>query len=73
MLDKVREIISDVTGLSPDEILENDCLIDDLGLDGLDIAEICAGIEDEFDIEMPDVLDIETTVSDLLDMIEERL
>lgn len=51
--EKLKEIIADVLRCNPDEITADTTLVDDLGADSLDIFQIVMGIEDIFDIEIP--------------------
>lgn len=51
--EKLKEIIADVLGCNADEITTETTFVDDLGADSLDIFQIIMGIEEEFDIEIP--------------------
>lgn len=51
--EKLQGIIAEVLNLEPDEISPNATFVDDLGADSLDIFQIIMGIEEEFDIEIP--------------------
>lgn len=51
--EKVRDIIVEVLNADPDEITPELSFIDDLGADSLDVYQIVMGIEEEFDIELP--------------------
>lgn len=53
-LEKLKDIISEVLRVDKDAITEETTFIDDLGADSLDIFQIIMGIEEEFDIEIPD-------------------
>ena len=52
-LEKLKKIIVEVLNVDQDEITEDTTFIDDLGADSLDIFQIIMGIEEEFDIEIP--------------------
>ncbi len=54
VVSKVKDLISQSLGVSPDEIVPDASFIDDLGADSLDIVELVLLIEKEFDIEIPD-------------------
>ena len=54
IVSKVKDLISQSLGVSPDEIVPDASFIDDLGADSLDIVELVMLIEKEFDIEIPD-------------------
>ena len=51
--EKLKKIIVEVLNIEEDEIKEDKTFIDDLGADSLDIFQIIMGIEEEFDIEIP--------------------
>ena len=51
--EKLRSIIVEVLNVDEDEITMNTTFVDDLGADSLDVFQIVTGIEDEFDIEIP--------------------
>ena len=52
-LDKLRTIIAEVLCVDPKEITVDTTFIDDLCADSLDVFQIVMGIEEEFDIEIP--------------------
>lgn len=54
MLEKLTQIIRDYTGNQSIELSEETMLSGDLGLSSLDLVNLAAEIEDEFDIEIPD-------------------
>ena len=49
----LQKIIAEVLNVDPDEITMDTTFVDDLGADSLDIFQIIMGIEEEFDIEIP--------------------
>ena len=51
---KVKEIIVKQLGVNEEQITPEASFIDDLGAASLDIVELIMGIEEEFDIEIPD-------------------
>ena len=51
--EKLQQIISEVLNVDVDEITPSTTFVDDLGADSLDIYQIIIGIEEEFDIEIP--------------------
>ena len=51
--EKLQSIISEVLNIEPEEIQLNTKFVDDLGADSLDLFQIIMGIEEEFDIEIP--------------------
>ena len=54
ILDKIKELVVDQTGVSADELDMDTSLMNDLEADSLDAVEIIMAIEEEFDIEIPD-------------------
>ncbi len=54
MLARLKEIIIDRLDVEEDQILPEASFVEDLGADSLDIVELIMGIEEEFDIEIPD-------------------
>ena len=72
--EKLKKVIADVLNVDPDEITMETTFVDDLGADSLDVFQIIMGIEEEFDIEIPDA-DAEkvTTVGDVVDYIKENV
>jgi acyl carrier protein len=53
-LEKLKKLIAEVLNVDPEEIKEDTTFIDDLGADSLDVFQIVMGIEDEFDIKIPE-------------------
>lgn len=51
--EKLQEIIAEVLNVDTDEITLDTTFVDDLGADSLDVFQIIMGIEEEFDIEIP--------------------
>ena len=51
--EKLQAIIADVLNVPKDDITPETTFVDDLGADSLDIFQIIMGIEEEFDIEIP--------------------
>ncbi|MCD7762226.1 MAG: acyl carrier protein [Lachnospiraceae bacterium] len=51
--EKLQKIIADVLNVDADEITMETTFTDDLGADSLDVFQIIMGIEEEFDIEIP--------------------
>lgn len=52
-LEKVKKIIAEVLNVDEDDITPDTTFIDDLGADSLDVFQIIMGVEEEFDIEIP--------------------
>ena len=51
--EKLKKIIVDVLNVDENEITMATTFIDDLGADSLDVFQIIMGLEEEFDIEIP--------------------
>ena len=51
--EKLKKIIVDVLSVDENEITMDTTFIDDLGADSLDVFQIIMGLEEEFDIEIP--------------------
>ena len=51
--EKLQEIIADVLNVEPNEVTMETTFADDLGADSLDLYQIILGVEDAFDIEIP--------------------
>lgn len=71
---RVREIIVDKLGVSPEQVESNAHFVDDLGADSLDQVELVMALEEEFDIEISDE-DAEKigTVTDAVKYIQNSL
>ncbi len=52
--DKIKTIIAEQLGVNEEEVKPESKLIDDLGADSLDTAEILMGIEEEFNVDIND-------------------
>lgn len=52
--EKLQNIIAEVLNIEPEEVTMTSTFVDDLGADSLDIFQIIMGIEEEFDIKIPD-------------------
>ncbi len=69
--EKLQKIIAEVLNIEAEDIRPDATFIDDLGADSLDIFQIIMGIEEEFDIEIPQELAEKiTTVGDALEQIK---
>lgn len=52
--EKIKNIIVDQLGVTPDKVKLESKFIEDLGADSLDIVELVMAMEEEYDIEIPD-------------------
>ena len=72
--EKLQAIIAEVLNMDADEITPEKTFVDDLGADSLDVFQIIMGIEEEFDIEIPnDAAENITTVADAVEQIKNAL
>ena len=71
--EKVKQLIASQLNKSIDEILDEKEVVKDLGADSLDIVEMLMGLEEEFDITVPeeDAVNIKT-VGDIIKLIEDK-
>ncbi|WP_294195148.1 acyl carrier protein [uncultured Cloacibacillus sp.] len=71
---KLKEIVMDRLNAEEDQIKPEASFVEDLGADSLDIVELIMGIEEEFDIEIPDE-DAEklTTVGEAMAYVKTKL
>ena len=71
---KLKEIVMDRLNAEEDQIKPEASFVEDLGADSLDIVELIMGIEEEFDIEIPDE-DAEklTTVGEAMEYVKTKL
>jgi acyl carrier protein len=52
--DRVKKIVCDQMGTTPDKVTLETSFINDLGADSLDTVELVMEFEDEFEISIPD-------------------
>ena len=72
--EKLQGIIAEVLNLESDEISPNATFVDDLGADSLDIFQIIMGIEEEWDIEIPnEAAEKSVTVGDAAEAIKNAM
>ena len=71
--EKVKDIIVEQLGVTPEQVTPNASFIEDLGADSLDTVELVMAFEEAFDIEIPDE-DAEKirTVKDAVEYIEKH-
>jgi len=72
--DKIKTIIADQLGVKFEEVTQEASFVNDLGADSLDTVELIMGLEEEFEIEIPDE-DAEKikTVGDIIKYIEDKV
>lgn len=72
--EKLQGIIAEVLNLEPEEITMAATFVDDLGADSLDVFQIIMGIEEEFDIEIPnETAEKIVTVGDAVEAIRNAM
>ena len=72
--EKLQGIIAEVLNNEPEEVTIAATFVDDLGADSLDIFQIIMGIEEEFDIEIPnEAAEQIVTVGDAVEQIKNAL
>ena len=72
--EKLQSIIAEVLNIDADEVTMDKTFVDDLGADSLDVFQIIMGIEEEFDIEIPqEAAENIVTVGDAVEQIKSAL
>ena len=72
--EKLKQIIVEVLNVDENEITMDTTFIDDLGADSLDVFQIIMGLEEEFDIEIPnEQAEKIVTVADAVEQIKSAL
>lgn len=72
--EKLQGIIAEVLNIEPEDVTMEATFVDDLGADSLDIFQIIMGIEEEFDIEIPnEAAEQIVTVGDAVEQIKNAL
>lgn len=51
IFEKVRDVIAQQTGISPEEIKMESSFVEDLNIDSLDLVELIMALEDEYGVE----------------------
>ncbi len=74
VIEKIKDIIVDISDISRDCINEDSAMIDDLDLSSVEILSIVADIENEFSIKITEdeMLEI-STIKELANIIENTL
>lgn len=72
--EKLRDIIVEVLNVDETDVTMESTFIDDLGADSLDVFQIIMGIEEEFDIEIPnEEAEKIVTVGDAVEQIKKAV
>ena len=70
-LEKLQQIIAEVLNGDASEVMPGTTFTEDLGADSLDLYQIILGVEDAFDIEIPqEEAEKIVTVADAIDLIQ---
>lgn len=70
IFEKIKAILSEQFDVEDEIITLETDLIDDLGADSLDVSDLVASVEDEFEIEIPDeIIENMKTVGDICEYI----
>ena len=73
ILEKIQNILAQQFEVSADSISADTNIVDDLGADSLDVAELIMSVEDEFGFSIPDEDAAElVTVGKLVEYIEAK-
>ena len=71
--EKVKQLICEQLGKSPDKVNMDTKIVEDLGADSLDVVEMLIALEDEFHISVPDEdAKLLTTVGALADYVDKK-
>jgi acyl carrier protein len=66
----IKDVAAEVLSVEPDQVTETARFKEDLDADSLDLVELVMGLEERFDIEVPeDDLDGVTTVGQAVDLV----
>jgi acyl carrier protein len=69
-MDTIKEVAAEVLSVDPDQVTETARFKEDLDADSLDLVELVMGLEERFDIEVPeDDLEGVTTVGQAVDLV----
>ena len=72
--EKLKKIIAEVLNVDEEEISMETTFVDDLGADSLDVFQLIMGLEEEFDIEIPnEEAEKIVTVGDAVEQIKSAL
>jgi len=72
--ERVKKIISEILGLDESEIKREARFVEDLGVESLDVVEMIAAMEEEFNIEIPEEeAEKNVTVGEAIDYIKKKL
>jgi acyl carrier protein len=68
--DTIKEVAAEVLSVDPNQVTETARFKEDLDADSLDLVELVMGLEERFDIEVPeDDLEGVTTIGQAVDLV----
>lgn len=71
--ERVRQLICEQLGKSPEKVNMDTKIVEDLGADSLDVVEMLMALEDEYGISLPDEVAMQLqTVGDIVKYIDEH-
>ena len=69
--EKVKQLICEQLGKSPEKVNMDTKIVEDLGADSLDVVEMLMSLEDEYGISLPDEVAMKLhTVGDIVNYID---
>ena len=72
--DRIQSIVADQLGVERADVTKDASILDDLGADSLDVAELVMTLEEVFDIEVPDdVVEEMRTIGDIQRYVESHV
>ena len=72
--EKLKNIIVEVLNVEEEDVKLESTFVDDLGADSLDVFQIIMGLEEEFDIEIPnEAAEKIVTVGDAVEQIKSAI
>jgi len=69
---RVTNLLVDILGCLPVEVLSTSNIVDDLGCDSIDLAELQLALEDEFGFVVPNDVNLHT-VQEIADYVTPRM
>ena len=72
VFEKIKEILAEQLDADPEEMTMDTKIAEDLEADSLDVVELLMSIEDEFEVEIPDVIS-QQKIANLLWSIDEKI
>lgn len=74
ILDRVKDIIVEQTGVDPQDVAPESLLIDDFQMDSMDQLELQTTLEEEFDIRFnSQEFDHIRTIQDIADFVQSKI